>query len=152
MLHDPAMVSRPREVAALEDGILTAAGDALLPERPQTRIHDDKRLARRVDGYLRERLDEPVTIAELCDAFDVPARTLHHAFRREFGTTPKAFHKALRLDRARRLLQSTAAQLSVTEAAIRHGFFQLAHFAVDYRRMFGESPSQTLRRRPRAAG
>jgi len=34
----------------------------------------------------------------------------------------------------------------VAEVAARHGFLHAGRFAADYRRRFGESPSQTLAR------
>jgi len=34
----------------------------------------------------------------------------------------------------------------VKEIAIEHGFVELGRFAGDYRRMFGELPSETLQR------
>ncbi len=36
---------------------------------------------------------------------------------------------------------------TVTVIATEYGFFHLGQFAVDYRKMFGESPSETLRHR-----
>jgi AraC family ethanolamine operon transcriptional activator len=36
---------------------------------------------------------------------------------------------------------------TVTEVAFRWGFWHLSRFAREYRSMFGESPSETLRRR-----
>jgi AraC-like DNA-binding protein len=44
-----------------------------------------------------------------------------------------------------RLLRAGAAD-EVTAIATDLGFTQLGRFAIDYRKVFGESPSQTLRR------
>jgi AraC-like DNA-binding protein len=51
----------------------------------------------------------------------------------------------LRLSQARRaLLGADAKRATVTEIATCFGFVELGRFSVEYRKVFGESPSQTL--------
>jgi AraC-like DNA-binding protein len=51
----------------------------------------------------------------------------------------------LRLAQARRaLLSADSRRITVTEIATCFGFVELGRFSVEYRKMFGESPSQTL--------
>jgi AraC-like DNA-binding protein len=52
----------------------------------------------------------------------------------------------LRLSRARRALIARDRSVSVAEIATRHGFTQLGRFSVEDREMFGQKPSETLRR------
>jgi len=47
---------------------------------------------------------------------------------------------------ARRELSTAGAQKSVTEVAVHDGFTHLGRFTEAYRRAYGESPSETLRR------
>jgi len=55
--------------------------------------------------------------------------------------------KLLRLNRVRRgLSRTTSGHETVTSVAVRCGFVDLGRFAVEYRKLFGESPSETLRR------
>jgi AraC-like DNA-binding protein len=64
------------------------------------------------------------------------------------GVTPHAFLLRHRLNKARSALLSKDADLvRVTDVALELGFSELGRFAVRYRQMFGESPSETLRRR-----
>jgi AraC family ethanolamine operon transcriptional activator len=51
----------------------------------------------------------------------------------------------VRLNGVRRELRSTAA--TVQDAAARWGFWHLGQFSRDYKRQFGELPSQTLKQR-----
>jgi AraC-like DNA-binding protein len=52
----------------------------------------------------------------------------------------------LRLSQARRaLLSSDCNVVTVTEIATGFGFVELGRFSVEYRKMFGESPSDSLR-------
>lgn len=98
-----------------------------------------------------DRLDRPdwmnLTPALMCEIAGVGERTLQYAFRERFGLTPAAFIKARRLASARRLLcQVHFEGQSVGDIAASHGFWHLSHFAADYRRSFGELPSETLKR------
>lgn len=47
------------------------------------------------------------------------------------------------------LLKADRHHESVTGIALKNGFTELGRFAVRYRQMFGESPSETLLRRTR---
>lgn len=54
-----------------------------------------------------------------------------------------------RMNMARRALaRADIAQSTVTAIATEHGFDELGRFSVQYRKLFGEPPSQTLRRTP----
>jgi transcriptional regulator GlxA family with amidase domain len=58
-----------------------------------------------------------------------------------------AYVRMTRLHRARHLLCSTAVRTrSISEIALDCGFWHLSQFAVDYKLLFGESPSVTFRR------
>jgi len=46
----------------------------------------------------------------------------------------------------RALQRADASTATVTQLATDHGFWELGRFSVSYRRLFGESPSETLRR------
>jgi AraC family ethanolamine operon transcriptional activator len=90
----------------------------------------------------------PVPVAALCRLLRVSPGTLENAFKSATGVTPHAFFLRRRLTHARNLLlRETPEQRKVTEIASELGFSELGRFAVRYRQMFGESPSETLRRR-----
>jgi len=88
-------------------------------------------------------LQQPPTVASLCEQLGVSRRSLQLAFQRVLGVSPLAYLRAARLGAARRSLKTAA---SVTEAATHLGFWHFGHFAKDYQAMFGELPSQTQRR------
>ena len=103
-------------------------------------------LVARAQEFMRAHLDEPLTIADLCRALRVSRRTLQYGFQEVLQINPASYLRALRLNGARRALR--AAQPGgdgVHDIAARWGFWHLSRFASDYRRMFGELPSQTLR-------
>jgi transcriptional regulator GlxA family with amidase domain len=104
-----------------------------------------RNLAFRAEAWLRQNLAEPPTIARLCEALGASQRTLHEAFREHLDTTPKAYLKMLRLEAARHDLLR-AARPRVTDVALDWGFLHFGWFSQDYRRLFGETPRQTLQR------
>lgn len=108
------------------------------------------RTVRRAQEYIVSRLDEAVSLADLCQHLGVSARALQAAFRQHTGESPLAFMRNARLDRLRDELRAAAKQGGVQVAALatRYGFLHAGRLAADYRARFGESPSQTLRTRP----
>jgi AraC family ethanolamine operon transcriptional activator len=103
-------------------------------------------LARRAEAWLRQNLADPPSIAVLCDTLHASPRTLHEAFREHMGTTPKAYVKVLRLNAARHDLLRGGPRKRVTDVALDWGFVHFGWFSQDYRRLFGETPSQTRER------
>jgi AraC family ethanolamine operon transcriptional activator len=135
-----------------EAGLL---GDALvlawLRAHSNTRDADARGSARQRDRGMRAclaRLEHPdwpeLTPSVLCDVGGVGERTLQYAFRERFGVTPAAFLKARRLAAVRVALRRAAPEQSVADIAAGFGFWHTGQFAADYRRAFGEPPSETL--------
>jgi AraC family ethanolamine operon transcriptional activator len=103
-------------------------------------------LARQARDYMLERQPEAPTITELCTVLKTSERTLHYAFSEMYGVSPKRFLKAQRLLAVHRALKSAADGERVCDIAMRLGFWDLGYFARDYKAMFGELPSATLRK------
>lgn len=102
-------------------------------------------LVNRARSYLQAHAQEPVTIADLCRALGVSRRTLQYSFQDVLDINPVRYLKAIRLNGARRDLQTLdASQTSVSDIATQWGFWHFSRFATEYRQMFGELPSQTL--------
>jgi AraC family ethanolamine operon transcriptional activator len=90
----------------------------------------------------------PVPITRLCSQLRVSPSTLENSFKKITGLTPHTFFLRRRLNRARAaLLDADYDAERVTDIALENGFTELGRFAVRYRQMFGETPSETLRRR-----
>ncbi len=67
-------------------------------------------------------------------------------FQEVFGTSPMEYLKAQRLLSVRRSLKAADPKTtSVVEIARKYGFWSGGHFARDYKQMFGELPSETLK-------
>ena len=100
-------------------------------------------------ALIEERARDPLSVAELESHCEVSARTLRYAFEERFELSPKQYMQAYRLNKVHQdLLQGHPDETSVTEVAERWGFWHMGQLAKDYRRLFGELPSETLQRRP----
>ena len=106
-----------------------------------------RRAVRRALEYVEGDPEPLPTMPELCRVASVSQRTLEYAFRDLLGVTPVRYLKLLRLNRVRQTLsQRTPDRETVTSVAARFGFGDLGRFAVEYRQLFGERPSEALRR------
>jgi AraC-like DNA-binding protein len=100
---------------------------------------------RKARSFLHEKSHAPVYLAELCAATGVPERTLRDIFQTMLGVSPLKYLQLRRMRQARLALQQGSKQThSVKEIALASGFWELGRFAVEYKRLFGESPSETL--------
>lgn len=116
--------------------------------------HDDLERARHIPRgpvreaveLLEERPHEAWTTTTLAAAVAVSARALQAGFRLHTGVSPTTYLRDVRLGRVHRDLTAAAPGLTVTDAAASWGFVHLGRFAGAYRRRFGETPSETLRR------
>ena len=93
--------------------------------------------------------DDAFTVEALADAVDQSRSTLHRRMRELLGTTPSAYLRLARLDRARNLL--AAREGSVSEVAYAVGFKSVSHFSQSFRRYTGISPTDFLAQTPPAA-
>lgn len=86
------------------------------------------------------------SISELCVVTHLSERRLRTAFTDEFDTPPSRFFRAWALQQAhRRLLHHDDVAQTVTEVAAALGFDHLGRFAGQYREIYRETPSTTLR-------
>ncbi len=115
------------------------------PRLPNSRVRD---LAlRRALSFIEAHLDEAITNRSLCEEVGIGWTTLVHVFREHFGVTPKVYLRSARLHCTRRDLLDTAPEAPIADVANRWGFWHMGQFAADYKRLFGELPSDTKSRR-----
>ncbi|MGD8220757.1 helix-turn-helix domain-containing protein [Pseudomonas thivervalensis] len=150
-LLEQADAVNPASEKILEDVLLNAFLDLFSNASDEVR---GRRGNFAVSAYLVKRCQElvvasadvPLSILDLCEQLRVSRRTLQNSFQAVTGMRPVEYLRNLRLNAVRRQLITTrAAALNVSEIAVAMGFFHLSHFAVHYRALFGESPSDTPR-------
>ncbi|SFQ32873.1 AraC family transcriptional regulator [Variovorax sp. 770b2] len=134
-------------MAALEEMVLSTLlfaqphshSEALLRPRPAIA----PRHVRRAEEFIHSNLHHATATAEIAAHAGVSTRALFDGFRRFRQTTPAAYVREARLAAARADLEGGRG--NVREVAARWGFTHSGHFAVQYRRQYGEAPTHTLR-------
>ncbi|MER5583725.1 helix-turn-helix domain-containing protein [Streptomyces asoensis] len=130
-------VSRRLVFAAHRDG-----GQRQFVERPMPDVPDESLAP--VLSWAQERLDSPLTIADLATRAAVSPATLHRRFRTQLGTTPLAWLTAERLALACRLIERGESRFEVV--ARRSGLGTATNLRVLMRRGTAITPSAYRRR------
>jgi transcriptional regulator GlxA family with amidase domain len=115
------------------------------PQAPQ-RLSTTQKFAlrhpklRRLTELLDSQLERRVDVGELARVSKLSTRQVHRLFKTHLGMSPQAYHRKLRLQRARDMLRQT--ELTVVEIAMASGFSSSSDFSRVYRRVFQQSPQR----------
>ena len=123
--------------------VAIASASIVRTSRPEHR----HQVISRADRLMRRRVGKRYSSRGICQALGISERKLQMHFSTGLGISPKAWHQRLALHEARKeLIRRDPVPGAVTDAALRCGFDHFGRFSVIYRDLFGESPSETLRR------
>ncbi|MEO1330065.1 MAG: helix-turn-helix domain-containing protein [Pseudomonadota bacterium] len=92
---------------------------------------------------MQETVDEPLPLAEIARRLGRSQRDLERRFQREFGATPLAIYRRIRLAAARRWVETS--DLTIAEIAARSGYENASAMTRAFKRAFGAPPT-ALRR------
>lgn len=95
---------------------------------------------------VRDLTNDPLTLTGMEKLSGLSARSLQYAFQKRFGCSPMAWQRRERLYLANTLLISSDDTQDITSICYLTGFSTPSKFSEYYRRQFGESPSETMRR------
>lgn len=114
---------------------------------PQTPTHYRRRtIIQKFRDWLELNNDRPVYLHEVCRALGITARVLRICCDEHLGVSPTRYLWLRRMALARRALVQASPESTVTDIAMSFGFWELGRFAVSYRTLYGERPSDTLAR------
>ena len=100
--------------------------------------------------FIESHLDNQIRMSDICSHVHTSIRYLQLAFREQMGVLPYRYIMLRRLHRARTLLQAgDGNETTVTDIALKVNWGHLGRFSSEYRRLFGETPADTLRSVPR---
>jgi AraC-like DNA-binding protein len=115
--------------------------------------HVGAETVRRAVEFIDAHADRPITLGDIASAAGVSARALQYGFRHHHDTTPMAYLRRVRLERAHHDLRRAQAGDGETVAVVaaRWGWATPRAFSTVYRQVYGTSPAQALRAPSRPA-
>ncbi|RLD25274.1 MAG: hypothetical protein DRI54_05245 [Bacteroidetes bacterium] len=96
--------------------------------------------------YINKNLDKSLKTSDICDHVKTNERNLRYGFKELVGISPKKFIKNLKLNKARKDIKLANKNAEINIIANRWGFGHSGQFAADYKRLFGELPSESFGR------
>lgn len=143
----PAHIAHPQISRSLENEIMYALLTALSADKISRfgagpRSHS--LLVSRVSQILMT--ENGLSVVELAAMVGASDRTLRSAFSNILGLSPIRYKCIWQLNKVRRILQLAGTSQTIADIARQHGFAEPGRFAVDYRKLFGESPSATRKK------
>jgi AraC family transcriptional regulator len=99
---------------------------------------------KKVQDFIEERLDRPIFLRDLASVAGLSRMHFAAQFRASTGVRPHDYVLQRRIERAKKLMLETDAQL--VEIALEVGFQAQSHFSTTYKRLTGETPGAWRRR------
>jgi len=148
-----ATLAEPEAARGMENQLIEALVDCLTgpqQRRPTSVQARHATVMERFRDLVDASLDRALYLPEVCAALGVSHRTLSYCCQDFLGMAPKRYFFLRRIYMVRRALQHADPHATtVTEIATRHGFWEFGRLSVQYKSLFGETPSATLREESR---
>jgi AraC-like DNA-binding protein len=103
------------------------------------------RHVKRAQDYIDGHAHEPISVTHIAQAAGVSVRSLYAGFKDVLGTSPMQYLRELRLEKVRAELLG-GSEGNVAGVAHRWGFQHMGRFSGEYKKKYGESPVETMRR------
>ncbi|WP_457597520.1 helix-turn-helix domain-containing protein [Hydrogenimonas sp.] len=114
-------------------------------EAPDIEAAESKKLAR-ARAFLHDHMEENFSMTFLARELQMSVRSLQNLFQKHLGITPKHYLKQIRLQAIHEALKRGDKE-TVREIAEAYGFYHMGYFGTEYKKFYGQPPSQTLRHR-----
>jgi AraC-like DNA-binding protein len=129
-------------LSCLVEGLPSNYSDELLYQQDGTLACH----VRKAQAFIEDHLQEDINLGDIAAATGVCSRLLQKAFAQHCGCSPMRFVTQARLQRIRRVLETATSDLKIVDVMMNYGLTQGGKFAREYHQLFGEKPSETLKR------
>lgn len=151
LIATPEVREHPASEKAIVEMVMNASLDALAARAmegvpPRSSHAVQRAIVERARQYILANRENPPTVSDLSSHLKMSRRGLHHAFMNVLGVNITTFLRHVRLHGVRKELLSANPSDSVTRIACKWGFWHMGMFSSYYKRLFGETPSATLRK------
>jgi len=119
---------------------------SICPPSGRVKIPNRRLVAWRAEHLIRQHPEQHLDINQLCCVIGCSTRTLHLGFKERYGTTPGKYSRTLALNAVRQKLCQQSQEKTISEIAMAWGFYHLGRFSQQYKQLFTELPSVTLKR------
>lgn len=148
-LHrQPELNLQPWQQHQLEMEILEAIFSKVQVKNRNLTMSHRLRAAHLAKDYIFNNLGTDLNISRLSEATGCARATLHKGFKERYGVSPSQYIKIIRLNRVHEELLKLKDTRSgtITDVAMKWGFFHLGRFSSYYWQLFCETPRETVRR------
>jgi AraC-like DNA-binding protein len=146
----PELLANPEAVRGMEQVLMQALVDCLDSDNVHDKTPAQRRhhkIMQRFHTVLKGNPERPLYVLEMAEAVGASLRSLSVCCQEHLGMGPKKYLLLRRMHLARQALSLANPSMStVTDVATQYGFWQFGRFAGQYKLLFGEPPSATLRR------
>ena len=103
-------------------------------------------LAKKIYHYIHEHASFPIQMIHLTALIGKSERTVERIFKQYFSLSPYAYLKVHRLHLIRNKLYELApnSASNITHIAMENGFMSMGYFSKEYKKLFNETPTETL--------
>ena len=131
-------------ITNLEDEIIQAFFGFLDVETGQKKSNF---LLKQAREYIEQSLLYNYKLTELAQNLDISQRTLEYNFQHALGMSPKNYMQLLKLHKIRQEILSAAKNrhnIKISDLARKYNYFHMGHFTAEYKKLFSQTPSETL--------
>jgi len=125
-------------------GLLVDCLVSTLPEKPSDDLTYLK-FSKLID-YIHDDIANVTSLNQICERTNIPERTVRRLIRKKYDISPKNYLNALRLNEVRKMLKKDTENETLIKIASEYNFWHMGQFSRDYKKLFGELPSNTLRK------
>jgi AraC-like DNA-binding protein len=153
--HQPVDVA-PLVLQKLEQAFLACLIEGLPSNYAEEILYQtDGALARHVHKaqlFIKSHLHEEIKLGDIATATGVCPRLLQKAFSNHCDCSPMRFVTLARLHQVRQELTQASTNTKIVDVMMQYQFTQGGKFAKEYHQLFGEKPSETLKKSSQFVG